>query len=188
MEKLLDIITNEMQAAFTEGGYDAGYAKVTLSNRPDLCEYQCNGAMAAAKAYKKKPIDIANDVVEQASGESRCFRGVHGGDAGIYQHLKLSGDIPGGLHERHALPGEKLGLEEPEEAGDHHCGLRRGQRGKAPPCGPSPGGRHRREPSSAWDNFLGHHVIGDVHLGDWGLQMGLIIEELTGPQAGASVF
>ena len=56
MKKILDLITDEVTKAFTECGYDAKYAKVTLSNRPDLCEYQCNGAMAAAKEYKKAPI------------------------------------------------------------------------------------------------------------------------------------
>ena len=60
MKKILDIITDEMKKAFAANGYDENFAKVTLSNRPDLCEYQCNGAMAAAKTYKKKPIDIAN--------------------------------------------------------------------------------------------------------------------------------
>ena len=44
MKKILDLITDEVTKAFTECGYDAKYAKVTLSNRPDLCEYQCNGA------------------------------------------------------------------------------------------------------------------------------------------------
>ena len=56
MKKILDLITDEVTKAFTECGYDAKYAKVTLSNRPDLCEYQCNGAMAAAKEYKKAPV------------------------------------------------------------------------------------------------------------------------------------
>ena len=65
MKTMLELITPEMEAAFEKAGYDKELAKVTLSNRPDLCEYQCNGAMAAAKAYKKKPIDIANAVVEQ---------------------------------------------------------------------------------------------------------------------------
>lgn len=55
MKKILDRITEEMKGAFTAAGYDATYGKVTLSNRPDLCEYQCNGAMAAAKAYKRNP-------------------------------------------------------------------------------------------------------------------------------------
>ena len=68
MKKILDLITSEVKEAFAACGYDESFAKVTLSNRPDLCEYQCNGAMAAAKAYKKKPIDIANEVVEKLAG------------------------------------------------------------------------------------------------------------------------
>ena len=65
MKKILDLITDEVTKAFTECGYDAKYAKVTLSNRPDLCEYQCNGAMAAVKEYKKAPFMIADEVVEK---------------------------------------------------------------------------------------------------------------------------
>ena len=62
MKKILDLISEEMQQAFETAGYDSNLGKVTLSNRPDLCEYQCNGAMAGAKLYKKAPIMIANDV------------------------------------------------------------------------------------------------------------------------------
>ena len=69
MKKILDLITAETKDAFSQCGYDETYAKVTLSNRPDLCGYQCNGAMAAAKAYKKKPIDIANEVVAKLEWE-----------------------------------------------------------------------------------------------------------------------
>ena len=75
MKKIADILTFELEAAFEKAGYDKQYAKVTLSNRPDLCEYQCNGAMAAAKAYKKAPIMIANDVVEVLK-ESVCIEQV----------------------------------------------------------------------------------------------------------------
>ena len=70
MKKILEALEQELKAAFTACGYEEKFAKVVLSNRPDLCEYQCNGAMAAAKAYKKKPIDIANAVVEQLTGEN----------------------------------------------------------------------------------------------------------------------
>ena len=62
MKTLLDLITIEMKAAFRAAGYDEELAKVTLSNRPDLCEYQCNGAMAGAKTYRKAPFMIAEDV------------------------------------------------------------------------------------------------------------------------------
>ena len=75
MKQIIDLITEELEKAFEEAGYDKSYAKVTLSNRPDLCEYQCNGAMAGAKAYKKAPIMIANDVVEELE-ESQCIEKV----------------------------------------------------------------------------------------------------------------
>ena len=65
MEKILNIITEKMQAAFVAAGYDASFGQVTVSNRPDLCEYQCNGALSAAKQYKCAPIKIANEVVAQ---------------------------------------------------------------------------------------------------------------------------
>ena len=68
MKKLLDVLTMELQTAFKTAGYDEKYGKVTISNRPDLCEFQCNGAMSAAKEYKKAPIAIANDVSEALAG------------------------------------------------------------------------------------------------------------------------
>ena len=72
MKRISDFIAEELAAAFEAAGYDRNYAKVTLSNRPDLCEYQCNGAMAGAKKYKKAPIMIAEDVVANLA-ESQCF-------------------------------------------------------------------------------------------------------------------
>ena len=64
MNKLLDCISKVVEKAFEESGYDAQYGRVTISNRPDLCEYQCNGAMAAAKKYGKAPFMIADQVQE----------------------------------------------------------------------------------------------------------------------------
>lgn len=90
MKKILDLITAEMKAAFADCGYDEAYAKVTLSNRPDLCEYQCNGAMAAAKAYKKKPFDIATEVVAKLAA-SRIFAAVDAVMPGFI-NLKLDSD------------------------------------------------------------------------------------------------
>ena len=69
MEKILDIISHKMQQAFMDAGYDGSYGKVTVSNRPDLCEYQCNGALAAAKAYRCAPIQIAQAVSEKLNAE-----------------------------------------------------------------------------------------------------------------------
>ena len=64
MKKLLELITEEFEKAFEKNEYDKKLGKVVVSNRPDLCQYQCNGAMAGAKLYHKAPIMIANQVVE----------------------------------------------------------------------------------------------------------------------------
>ena len=65
MKTIIELISDELKSAFAKLSYDEKYGKANISNRPDLCEYQCNGAMAAAKEYKKKPIDIANEGFEK---------------------------------------------------------------------------------------------------------------------------
>ena len=70
MKKVLEVITDKVAEAFTACGYEDKYGRVSISNRPDLCEYQCNGAMAAAKAYKKAPIMIADEVVEKLASDA----------------------------------------------------------------------------------------------------------------------
>ena len=65
MQKILDLISEEIKKAFEAAGYDQELGRVTLSNRPDLCEFQCNGAMAGAKKYHKAPLMIAQDVAEK---------------------------------------------------------------------------------------------------------------------------
>ena len=174
MKKILDRITEEMKGAFTAAGYDATYGKVTLSNRPDLCEYQCNGAMAAAKAYKKKPIDIANGVVEHLK-DSKIFEEVSAVMPGFI-NLKIGSsflaDYMNGMR-----TGEKLGMEPAE-----HPETVIVDYGGANVAKPLHVGHLRAavigEAIKRMGRFVGHKVIGDVHLGDWGLQMGLIIEEL----------
>lgn len=88
MKKIMELITEELAEAFQAAGYDKEYAKVTLSNRPDLCEYQCNGAMAGAKAYRKAPVMIANDVAAGLEG-SRCLKEVKVVNPGFI-NLKLN--------------------------------------------------------------------------------------------------
>ena len=87
MKKIMDLITEELAEAFQAAGYDKAYAKVTLSNRPDLCEYQCNGAMAGAKAYRKAPIAIAEDVAKRLA-DSRCLEEVNAVNPGFI-NMKL---------------------------------------------------------------------------------------------------
>ena len=65
MKKLVDLIAEKTAEAFEGAGYSRSYARVSVSNRPDLCEYQCNGALAAKKKYQKAPIRIAEDVASR---------------------------------------------------------------------------------------------------------------------------
>ena len=69
MEKIVDLISARVSEAFEAAGYDAALGMVTVSNRPDLCQYQCNGAMAAAKQYHKAPFMIAQAVVDQMADD-----------------------------------------------------------------------------------------------------------------------
>ena len=64
MKGIIDVLQEEVKQAFEKAGYDGKYAKVTISNRPDLCQYQCNGALAMAKEYHKAPIQMAEQIVE----------------------------------------------------------------------------------------------------------------------------
>ena len=174
MKNLIQCITDELSPAFEACGYDKKYVRVTISNRPDLCEYQCNGAMACAKAYRKKPIDIANEVASKAAG-SPMFSELTAVMPGFI-NIILSPDYLAS-HVNALAAEEKLGLEEPEKketiivdygganvAKPLHVGHLRSA---------VIGGSVKRI-----CRYMGHMVIGDVHLGDWGLQMGLIIEEL----------
>lgn len=174
MKKIADILTFELEAAFEKAGYDKQYAKVTLSNRPDLCEYQCNGAMAAAKAYKKAPIMIANDVVEVLK-ESVFIEQVEAVNPGFI-NIILDGEFVasylGKMSEQ-----EKLGVEEPTKQKTIIVDY-----GGANVAKPLHVGHLRSavigESVKRIGKYVGHKMIGDVHLGDWGYQMGLVITEL----------
>lgn len=174
MKKILDCIAAELAPCFEACGYDKSYARVTLSNRPDLCEYQCNGAMAAAKAYKKKPIDIAGEVVAKLAG-SPMFSETNAVMPGFINIRLDSRWLAGYLNRMGAE--EKLGVE--ETGGGETIIVDYGGANVAKPLHVG----HLRsaiigESIKRIGRFLGYHMIGDVHLGDWGLQMGLIIEEL----------
>lgn len=174
MKKILDMITEEMTIAFEAAGYDASYAKVSISNRPDLCEYQCNGAMAAAKAYKKAPIMIAGSVIEKLAGSSLFseMNAVNPGFINLKLKNEVVADYMGQMQEDAHLSIEKaknpkkiiIDYGGPNVAKPLHVGhLRSAIIG---------------ESIKRMGRFMGHEIIGDVHLGDWGLQMGLIIVEL----------
>lgn len=174
MKKIADILTFELETAFEKAGYDKQYAKVTLSNRPDLCEYQCNGAMAAAKAYKKAPIMIANDVVEILK-ESTCIEQVEAVNPGFINIILDGTFISSYLSEMSEQ--EKLGVEEPKSPKTIIVDY-----GGANVAKPLHVGHLRSavigESVKRIGKYVGHKMIGDVHLGDWGYQMGLVITEL----------
>ena len=173
MEKILDIITAKMQQAFADAGYDASFGRVTVSNRPDLCEYQCNGALAAAKTYKCAPIQIAKAVAEKL-------------DANDYSMVDAV--MPGFINLKLSDAFLQNYLEEMRTSNDF--GITKSGEGKtivvdyggANVAKPLHIGHLRPaiigESLKRLHKFMGYNTIGDVHLGDWGLQMGLIIAEL----------
>ncbi len=174
MKKLIDLISEEMQQAFEETGYDKDLGKVSLSNRPDLCEYQCNGAMAGAKKYKKAPIMIANEVAEKLT-DSTVFSEVSAVAPG-FLNLKLKETFVT-EYLKGMRADKKFGLEEAKEP--KKIVIDYGGPNVAKPLHVG----HLRsaiigESIKRINRFAGHEVIGDIHLGDWGLQMGLIITEL----------
>lgn len=184
MQKILDQISEQMMAAFASAGYDGELGKVTLSNRPDLCEFQCNGAMAGAKRYHKAPLMIAQDVAQQLT-DSEVFGEVSAVAPG-FLNLKIKESfLKAYLNEMEQA--EKFGLAMPEKP--QKIILDYGGPNVAKPLHVG----HLRsaiigESIKRICRYAGHDVTGDIHLGDWGLQMGLIITELQIRQPGLVYF
>lgn len=174
MNTIVEKITEQLQNAFAECGYDRKYAKVSLSNRPDLCEYQCNGAMAAANEYKKAPFMIADEVVAKLD-KNPLFDRIESVKPGFI-NIILSGQAVADYVNEMAQA-KQFGYENPEKPKTVIVDY-----GGANAAKPLHVGHLRSavigESVKRIQRFAGNKVIGDVHLGDWGLQMGLIIEEL----------
>ena len=173
MKKLLELITEEFEKAFEKNEYDKKLGKVVVSNRPDLCQYQCNGAMAGAKLYHKAPIMIANQVVESLQ-ENEMFESVEAVMPGFI-NIKLNSEFVAKY------------LNDMKEADKYGCENKAPETividyGGANVAKPLHVGHLRSavigESVKRIEKFMGNKVISDVHLGDWGLQTGLIITEL----------
>lgn len=177
MKKVSVVIKEAVEKAFVSLGYDKKYGMVGISNRPDLCQYQCNGAMAAVKEYKKAPLDIANELADKLrlSEEGNIFEKIEAVKPGFI-NLTLKdeflADYVNEMGETECFGHEKEGKQRkiiidyggPNVAKPLHIGhLRSAIIG---------------ESIKRIERFVGNEVIGDVHLGDWGLQMGLIITEV----------
>lgn len=178
MKKIIDLIEDELGVAFEKAGYEKSYAKVTISNRPDLCEYQCNGAMAGAKAYHKAPFMIAEDVLSHLTEKKYIgeIEVVKPGFINIKLNAKEIAAYLNGMKED-----EGLGIDPVEEP--KTIVVDYGGPNVAKPLHVG----HLRsaiigESVKRIARKMGHHVLGDIHLGDWGYQMGLIITELKSRQ------
>lgn len=174
MEKILELISEEVKTGFEAAGYDRELGKVTISNRPDLCEYQCNGAMAGAKKYKKAPVMIAGEVAEKLQGSS-VFSKIDVVAPGFLNFCISNTFLAEYLQQMNTS--EKFGLNPP--ASPKKVVIDYGGPNVAKPLHVG----HLRsavigESIKRIFRYCGHEVIGDIHLGDWGLQMGLIICEL----------
>lgn len=174
MKKLADTLKERIETGFGQAGYDRKYGFVTVSNRPDLCQYQCNGAMAAAKEYKKAPIQIANEVVEKLKEDS-AFEKIEAVNPGFI-NITVSGELLKEVGGRMMLE-DKFGLAAPETP--KTVVIDYGGPNVAKPLHVG----HLRsaiigESVKRIYRYMGDEIVGDVHLGDWGLQIGLIITEL----------
>ena len=173
MLKFVDLISQEVSLAFRNAGYDESYGKVTVSNRPDLCEYQCNGSLPAAKVYHKAPIAIAEEVAVLLK-ESDSFATVEACRPGFI-NLRVSAKYLADYMEKMRTT-ERFGLElaEPQTIVVDYGGPNVAK--------PLHVGHLRSaiigESIKRIFRYFGNNVIGDIHMGDWGLQMGLIIAEL----------
>ena len=175
MEKILDLISREVEEAFEANGYDRKYGRVSLSNRPDLCEYQCNGAMAAAKEYKCAPFLISDKVADSLK-DNTMFSAVDSVKPG-FLNLRLDHEYLAAYLRQMSADAGRLGCGKSKEP--KKIMIDYGGPNVAKPLHVG----HLRsaiigESVKRIGRFMGHTMIGDVHLGDWGLQMGLIITEL----------
>jgi arginine--tRNA ligase len=174
MESILEVLTKKFEAVFEKASYDKSYATVGVSNRPDLCEFQCNGAMSLAKLYKKKPLDIALEVVEKLK-EDKAFSKLEAVPPGFI-NMSLSNEFLSGYLQSMSKE-EKFGINITNKKDKIIVDY-----GGANVAKPLHVGHLRSaiigESIKRLGAYFGNEMIGDVHLGDWGLQMGLIIEQL----------
>lgn len=174
MKKIIDVLQEVMEGGFEQAGYDKKFGFVSVSNRPDLCQYQCNGAMAAAKQYKMAPFQIAEKVVE-AVKENDVFEKIEMVKPGFI-NITVSGKLLVDFGKA-MMTEEKFGIPAPEK--ERTVVIDYGGANVAKPLHVG----HLRpaiigESVKRICRFMGDKVIGDVHLGDWGLQIGLIINEV----------
>lgn len=165
------MISEEIEKLLNEGASKAGYEEklsVSFSNMPKLCDYQCNGCFALAKKYSKKPFDIASEIVNSIE-QSDLFEFDVAMPAFI--NIKLTDKALSKIANGY-LNDEMGGVEKHKERQKVILDYGGANVAKALHVG------HLRSPIIGESlkrlyKLMGDDVIADVHLGDWGLQMGL---------------
>ncbi|MGF1543939.1 MAG: arginine--tRNA ligase [Parvularculaceae bacterium] len=172
---LTDELSMRVGAAFAAEGMDPAFGAVRASDRPDLAQFQCNGALAAAKAAKANPREIGARVAGRLAGDATFAETSLAGpgfinltldDADLARRLAAAfanGEVGGWRAPR----AERIVLDYggPNVAKPLHVGhLRSAIIGEA---------------LKRVLRAVGHDVTSDVHLGDWGLQMGQLISEVA---------
>lgn len=174
MKIFIDAISDIVKDAFEGCGYDRESGKVSVSNRPDLCQYQCNGALANAKKYQKAPRVIAEDVMAKLQ-ENKVFSKLEIAGPGFI-NITINDEFLVDYVNK-MKNDEKFGVSPATEVKKIVVDY-----GGANVAKPLHIGHLRSaiigESIKRIAKFLGHDVIGDVHLGDWGLQMGMVISEV----------
>lgn len=157
--------------AFVAEGFDTAAGRVNASDRPDLADFQCNGALAVAKAAKANPREVASKVVAHLKDDVRI------------QSLDIAG--PGFLN--FVLNNGALSTRVNDIAGDARLGAPKVAAKRkviidfgGPNVAKEMHIGHLRtavigESLKRIMRFLGDDVVGDAHFGDWGLQMGQLI-------------
>lgn len=160
---------------FKQNGYDETLGTISMSRRPDLCDFQCNGALAGAKKYKKKPMEIAEEIVNSLESKKDTFKKIEAINPGFI-NITLNDDYLLNFLKRQSTSEE---LCVPQSAKKKTIVIDYGGPNVAKPLHVG----HLRsaiigESLKRLAKAMGHNVISDVHLGDWGLQMGLVIAGL----------
>ncbi|MBR1423164.1 MAG: arginine--tRNA ligase [Ruminococcus sp.] len=174
MKSLTSLLTKKVEEAFEKCGYSKELASVTVSDRPDLCQFQCNGALGGAKLYHKAPRMIAEDVVKVLSDDKELakveiagagFINIDISDEMLLGYInEVFDDVNIGVPQAEKEETIVLDYGGPNVAKPLHIGhLRAAVIGEA---------------LKRLVRATGRKAIADVHLGDWGLQMGLVMAEL----------
>ncbi|MCB9982988.1 MAG: arginine--tRNA ligase [Rhodospirillales bacterium] len=203
MTSLAEKLSEIVGAAFAAQGLPVELGAVRVSDRPDLCQFQCNGAMAAAKLARKNPREVAQGVVDvlqkchsdrpEGAEESLVSRenkdpstDARDDNEKVFQNIEIAG--PGFINidvTDAFIAGQLAAMQ-----ADAHAGL--AQSGAGQTVVLDYGGPNIAKPmhvghlrSSIIGDSLrrtmkvaGYNTIGDVHMGDWGTPMGMILSEL----------